>query len=645
MKRPAMLAVLFMALLLAPVLPARAAEVINSFSSDVTVKPSGLFDVTETIAVHAEGDQIRRGIYRDFPLKFRQDNGRSGSVTFDLKSVTLDGRPAQWHTESISGGIRIYIGSADTMLPPGDHTYVLTYDTDRQLRYFDDHDEVYWNATGNFWAFPIETATAVIRLPEGVTPLKTDFFTGDYGAIGKAARESTNGNVITVTTTAPLPPEEGLSVVVAIPKGAITGPDPATGASWFFDDYRNYFIGFGGLILVFAYYMIFWLRVGRDPKPGVVVPRWEPPEGLSPGLVAYVEHQGFGSHRFDAIAATVIDLAVKGFVTIDEPKKGMRITRTEKPFDPSLPSGQRAVLKDIDNVGGVFIIDKAHSSSVSAMASAFTGAITGEHRGEYFVSNGGYIGGGLALSAVSVIALLAFGMISDTVIPILFLSIFMAIFVGLFATAISKSFSRRKSGVFLVVRLLLLIAFGGFFAIHTIGGIMLTFFSDALYGEDWAVIVSVGGIVLMNLVFFTLMGAPTPAGRKKMDEIAGLKQYLVLAEADRMNMASAPKMSPQHFETLLPYAVALGVEKPWSKTFDTWLAAAVAAGTAGYYSPYWYHGDFSHHHLSDQIGALSSSMASTMSSSMPTQNTSSSGFSSGGGFSGGGGGGGGGGGW
>ena len=100
-------------------------------------------------------------------------------------------------------------------------------------------------------------------------------------------------------------------------------------------------------------------------------------------------------------------------------------------------------------------------------------------------------------------------------------------------------------------------------------------------------------LVLVNLLFFFLMGAPTRLGRRRTDEIEGLKRYLTVAEKDRMNMAGAPKMSPQHFESLLPYAVALGVEKPWSRAFEAWLATAVATGAvaAGYdYAPTWYRG-------------------------------------------------------
>ncbi len=108
---------------------------------------------------------------------------------------------------------------------------------------------------------------------------------------------------------------------------------------------------------------------------------------------------------------------------------------------------------------------------------------------------------------------------------------------------------------------------------------------ETLDSADWPVFAVVGGVTLINAIFFFLMGAPTPLGAKLMDEVEGLRTYLTLAEQDRMNMADAPDMSPRHFETLLPYAVALGVEKPWSRTFEIWLATAAAGAAAASYHP------------------------------------------------------------
>ncbi len=156
---------------------ARAAEVIDSYRSEIDISADGAITVTEIITVNAEGREIRRGIFRDFPLYMVDADGRRQKVGFDILSVARDGGPEDWHTETISGGIRIYMGSSETLLEPGRHTFELTYRTDRQIRYFDDHDEFYWNVTGNGWLFPINRASAVVSLPEGVTARDVTFFT------------------------------------------------------------------------------------------------------------------------------------------------------------------------------------------------------------------------------------------------------------------------------------------------------------------------------------------------------------------------------------------------------------------------------------------------------------------------------------
>jgi uncharacterized membrane protein len=116
-----------------------------------------------------------------------------------------------------------------------------------------------------------------------------------------------------------------------------------------------------------------------------------------------------------------------------------------------------------------------------------------------------------------------------------------------------------------------------------------------------------------------------------MDGIDGLRQYLTLAEKDRMNMAGAPQMSPQHFEKLLPYAVALGVEKPWTETFDTWLASAKMTDD---YHPGWYSGS-NYGGFAGSVGGFSHSMASTIQSTLPAPAPSSSSGAGGGGGGGG----------
>ncbi|MBB4237635.1 DUF2207 domain-containing protein [Rhizobium esperanzae] len=634
------------ALLLMLAAPAAfAAEVIDSFASDIALEKSGAMKVAETITVNAEGNRINHGIFRDFPLYFTDAAGRRRSVDFDIVSVTRDGADEPWHTESISDGIRIYAGSAEVTVTPGRHRYVFTYKTNRQIRYFDDHDELYWNVTGNGWLFPIRSATATVTLPPGVSATETTFFTGPQGARGKDASVSETGASLIFSTTAPLDAKEGLTFAIRMPKGSIDPPSADMESSWWLKDNRDYFIGFGGLILVFAYYLRSWLKVGRDPARGVVVPRWDAPDGISPALVNYIDNKGFSGGGWTALSATALNLAVRGYVKLEDLKNSIIIRGTGKALGKEkFQAGESELLRVAGGAGATLTIDKANGERVKSVGQSFRSAIEKEHRGKYYNANLGYTIGGIALSAAALVTLFVFGSLEPDTIALILIPTAISVFVAVFVAGFVRSL-HRGSSLFGKIIAIIAAAIGVFVGIGILSAMVLALASSLVKLHETPMLFAVGGIVLLNILYFFIMGAPTPLGTKMMDGIDGLRQYLTLAEKDRMNTAGAPQMSPQHFETLLPYAVALGVEKPWSRTFEAWLAAA-AAGAAAAYAPGWYSGNFNSGSFSDRIGGFSSSMASTIASTIPAPppSSSSSGFS-GGGSSGGGGGGGGGGGW
>jgi uncharacterized membrane protein YgcG len=624
---------------------AQAEEVIRDYHADITVLPDATIEVTETITVKAEGDQIKRGIFRDFPLYAQDARGFRQKVDFELISVERDGRPENYHTENITGGIRIYTGSADVFLRSGEYTYTITYSTGRQIRYFGDHDELYWNVTGNGWLFPIDRAGATVTLPKGAIPTKTTFYTGPSGSKAQNAREVPGSNGLEFQTTQLLGPNEGLTIVLAFDKGLVAAPSSEDTTWWFIRDNLNTIIGFGGLVVIFLYYLRSWVTVGRDPPRGVMVPRWDPPEGLSPALVNYIDNRGFSGAGWTAVSASALDLAVRGYVELEDLDRSITIRRTDKRVEGKLQSGEAALIAEIPAAGDTLVIDKANGKKVQSVGNRFRQAIEKEHRNKYYLSNAGYTALGIGLSIAVVACLFTFGDLQEDVYALIFVPTFFSVFFGTFTIGLVNSFRRGRS-LFSKIITVVALALIGFVALSTMALMLISMWMDLESTHQFPVLVAFGGILLVNLLFFFLMGAPTPLGRKLMDGIEGLRTYLTLAEKDRMNMAGAPTMSPSHFEKLLPYAVALGVEKPWSQAFETWLATAAAGAAAAAYSPGWYHGS-NYGHFGDRIGGFSSSMASTIASTIPTPPPSSSSSSSGfsGGSSGGGGGGGGGGGW
>ncbi len=624
-----------------------AREIIKRFDSLVEVAKDGTFRVTETIVVQAEGRKIKRGIYRDFPLYNEDANGRKREVGFELISVKRDDKQENTRIEKIKNGIRIYIGRKDYFLPKGIYTYTITYETDRQMRYFENHDEVYWNATGNFWDFPIETVLAQIVLPEGAAATDWDVFTGRQGSTEKDATigKIAGKRVIKYRTTRTLNPREGMTILAKVDKGVIDAPSDKQLSQWWWEDNKAMIMGLIGLAIISIYYFVAWWRVGRDLPEGVIVPRWSISDDMSPALVNYIDQKGLAGKGFDAISSGLLSLAVKGFVTLEKKTKNLYITATDKTESSSLPTGEAALLAKIKSANNaVFAVSKSNGSKVKSLQQNFASAMEQEHRGKFYKHNFLWVALGVFLSIITLVIVFAIGSISEEAFAFVFVGGIATLFISIFVFGFAKSmFSSRN--LFSKIVNLVVIGFMTFSFLSTGLGIAAGALLTASV-DPWPV-VTVVGVVVLNVLFFFLLGAPTQLGRQKMDEIEGLKTYLTLAEKDRMNMNDAPDFSTAHYEELLPYAVALGVEKPWSKSFETWLAAAVAAGAvAASYNPNWYSGrDFRSDDLSSSMDDFTSSMQSGFSDAMPVPKSSSSGFSSGGGFSGGGGGGGGGGGW
>src|SRR5512134_3295695 len=178
---------LVLAFTLAPALAA-ADERIRSYEIDVEVRGDGSIDVTERISVRAEGNQIRRGIYRDFPTRYRDRYGNRVVVGFELVDVRRNGEPEPHFTERMANGIRINTGNDNFLRVPADYTFTVSYRTTRQIGFFADHDELYWNAIGTGWIFPIDQGTVEVRLPDPVPveKMSAEGYTGPQGAQGRA---------------------------------------------------------------------------------------------------------------------------------------------------------------------------------------------------------------------------------------------------------------------------------------------------------------------------------------------------------------------------------------------------------------------------------------------------------------------------
>jgi uncharacterized membrane protein YgcG len=625
---------LFLGLALAALLllafPAAAEEVIHSFDADIELRVDGSVLVTETISVRAEGRQIRRGIYRDIFTVLTNEDGSLLRGGLDIISVERDGRTEPWHTEGINNGTRVFFGDANVFLATGDYTYELTYSLSRMARFFDDYDELYWNVTGNFWDFPIEEASARITLPDGAQISDLAAFTGVSGESGKDASISRlTANTALAEMNRVLRPGEGLTIAAAFQKGILTTPGAAEQGIYFISDHLGQIVPAVAVLIVLLYNLTAWNAVGRDPQKGTIIPLFHPPAGFSPALVHYVHRMGWQQSGWKAFTAALISLAVKGLITItDLGKKKTKLELTGKEPEETLPPGEALIYAYLKSKG-VLTIDKTTGPGLNTKRAAFIKKLEGENRDAFFKHNVWQVVLGVVISVACLLVMVFTGVLEP-------LWLMICIFGGVMAGVLFAAFAGSGKLFGRVVVVIWVAIFG-----VNMGGALVGMIGD--FGFSTAAIAAVS-IIVINVIFAVLMRAPTVQGRKIMDEIDGFKMYLETAEKERLNLKGEPELTTARFEAILPYAIALGVEKPWSKHFESELARHAVDGS-GTYHPLWYSGaDFSRGNFGSNFASVASGMSASMMAAQPAS-SSSSGFSGGGGSSGGGGGGGGGGGW
>ncbi len=600
--------------------PARADERILSFDSTITVARDGTLSVREVIRVRAEGQNIKRGIYRDFPTTYPGKNGGTIVVGFAFDSATRDGNAEPWRVENHQNGVRIYLGSKSVTLPRGEHTYELHYRTDRQTGFFADYDEIYWNVTGNGWGFEIDQATATLLLPDDIPREKIRFeaYTGPQGTKARNYAAELRDGAPHYRTTRRLDEREGLTIVASWPKGyilpAVENPAPLVGAvqSQDYDHARDAgqaaatrgwsplegFLGrriqhdngvfwytLMGFLALLTYYYFIWDRVGRDPPGRVIIPEYQPPADQSPASMRYITRMRYDNECF---AAAVLSLAVKGCLRIEQDAgilgfgKTFTLIRQPAPDKPALTADEHVLLKELFAAGDTLVLKQENHRVVGGARRKHSASLKNLYSSGFFSINGGWHFLGIVISLLVLAMAFVFPGNTDT--------------------------------------------WPAWHLTTPLG---------------WATIALALAGIAANGVFGRLLKAPTPKGQAAMDHIRGFRMYLEVAEGEELKRMTAPPppMTRQLFEAYLPAALALGVEQKWAERF-----ASVLDIQAPDYHPGWYSGPgFSARNL----GAFSSSLGSSLNSAISSASTApgSKSGSGGGGSSGGGGGGGGGGGW
>jgi uncharacterized membrane protein YgcG len=625
---------------------------IERFETTIAIQKEGALMVEEAITVHFQAP--RRGIFRDIP---------SNGLELEVLSVTDEARqPRPYQLEWASRGGRSYrrirIGDPNIFVR-GRHVYVMRYRVEGALSFLQDYDELYWNATGNEWPVPIESALSTVTLPEEIagSDLKLRCFTGPLGS--KA--ENCSIHVVDARTlryeAQGLGVGEGLTIVVGFPKGLVAQPPqgprepvqgPAEGRSPLAPYGKYMAIPLVTLLIV----LVLWWVCGRDPwTKRSVMPQWNPPQDLSPAEVGVLFDE-----RADLrdLSATIIHLAVRGYLKI------RRLEERGGKVAGALSSLSTTIFGLV--FAGVALLWMAGMASAGVWPFAAFGLPF--LFGGLLSALGPWLRWWISGEAPFQFQLADYELIrlkeDDQELKPHERKLLEALFDGQTTRTLSELEHRFYKHLPELKQMLYKAVVGrGYFVgnpdtvrglYYGIGGVLvmggfafmgLGFLSLGLWGDPFfGASLALAGLIVVG--FAPLMPQKTPQGVKIAHEIVGLREYLSRAEKHRLEVLNAPEASPETFERLLPYAIALGVAERWAAQFE-----GLYTQPPSWYEGNWGPGPFGSRALASSLREFACNVERAC-TSVPSPSGSSSDFSSGGfsgGSSGGGRGGGGGGAW
>ncbi|HEV2021749.1 MAG TPA: DUF2207 domain-containing protein [Terriglobales bacterium] len=552
-------------LVLAASLPAAARSWrIANFSSQVLVDEDSSAVITERITLVFVGHW--NGIYRDIPVDYPGPGGSNYKLLLKVtRVVDGEGHPLEYESRVEDGyrKLKIYVPDADDTT----RTVEITYHVSNGIRHFEDHDEFYWNVTGNDWPVPIDHASAFVIFPaQAAGSLRAQAFTGAYGDTSHEATATVNGANAQFETTSPLPLRGGLTIDVYVPPGILRAPGILTRIGWFLAGNSIVLLPLAALAVMFP----LWWYKGRDPDPGIsVAPIYEPPANMTPAEMGTLIDDSVDPRD---ITSTLVDLAVRGYVRIEEIKdEGMLSLFHSKDYVFHLlkPMTQWQELAPHERVMLENVFAGGQQTKLSDLRNKFY-----------------------------------------TAIPILKHDILHALKnKGMYRTDPDAAQKYRLGSIALIVVL--------FVVLHWMG--LMSVFDSGLTG-----FVAVAAAGLVVYLFGRKMTCKTFYGVRTFTAVRGFQEFMQRVDADRLK-----RMPPDTFEKYLPFAMALGVEHQWAHAFEgivkdppNWYQSS----GGGMFSPWMF---------TNGLTSMTSQAQSAF-VSVPRASSSGSGFSSGGGFSGGG---------
>ena len=479
---------------------------IQEFNATLRVAEDGDLRVMEAIRVRFNGSW--NGIYRSIPVEYRTPQNFSYRLFLRVESVTDEsGRALETEVsrEGTYRKLKIWVPGARDVT----RTITLRYTVPNALKFFDEHDELYWNVTGTEWDVPIHAASAMVELPAGATGLRATAFTGAYGSVAQDAQIEEIEHGFYFETTQGLRFREGLTVVVGWDPGVVSRPGLLKKAGFFM---RSNWLLFLPILSFLIMYQV-WRRWGRDPERRSVVPQYQPPEGLTPAEVGTLV-----DNRPDTrdITAILVSLSVRGYLRIEEVEsRGL--------FGLLKDTDYRFVrLKDREDWAVLKTHERRALDGIFAAFGTDDSVLLSELRNEFYQT------------------------LADIRNDLLD---------GLKDAGFYRHRPDKILGAFMAV--------GGVSFGLAIPGFLLL--AEAFMTSPLSAGIAGGLFALPILGFGIFMPARTTKGARTLEGILGFREFLHRVDSDRFRRMIT---SPEMFERFLPFAMALGVEDKWARAFE-----------------------------------------------------------------------------
>jgi uncharacterized membrane protein YgcG len=489
-------------------------EEFSKFDVSVTVQQDGSLNISEDISVIANGNIIKRGITRALPIGTIGNDVKMERFDYDIQSVSRDGSSEDYHTKNQGGSKVVYFGSKDRYLDPGAHRYKLNYTAPKQIYFLEDKEEVRWTLAGSDTQLPIRAASLTLTVPNGMNVLATACYTGEVGSTEQACQMVKNGNQITYTLSRPLNKGEAMVIAAGFPVGSFVKPTPPPPPSPLQKNGTKY-ISFIGMLIALMYGYRTWQIHGVDPPTPDVRTQFTAPRGLSPASVQFLNYTMSSQTQ---LTASLTDLAIKGYIKIDEEERKSFLSKKEifviRPLekDPEVHNDlapEQVVLYDqLYNMGDIDL-DGEYDKRLAKATTAHNKSLKDQHAEFMSQGNNGW-------------KVLPYGLIMLATVGAA------AIFLG----------NAENLGIVLFIFAVTLLVVG-----------------TPLYA--W------------------LIRKPSEDKVKLWAEIKSLKDYLKLSEEKRRAIPNAPEMTPEYFQSVLPYAIALGIENNWAADLQSDLAGTL----------------------------------------------------------------------